>query len=82
MELPVDRSNNQRRSFGFVLFESEDTVNELCEKSRIQLGSKMVDIRKMQHKDEINQSKNFMGVKKRGKKIRFMYRKCSNLKFL
>ena len=53
VELPVDRANNQRRSFGFVLFESEDTVNELCQKSKVQLGSKMVDIRKLQSREDL-----------------------------
>ncbi|ESO05501.1 hypothetical protein HELRODRAFT_77494 [Helobdella robusta] len=42
VELPVDRSNNQRRSFGFVLFDSEESVNQLCQKSKIQVGTKLV----------------------------------------
>ena len=42
MELPYDKVKNQRRAFGFISFDSEDVVEQLCQSAKIPFGDKMV----------------------------------------
>jgi len=46
VELPYDKSTNQRRAFGFITFESADTVAQICSNSKIAFGDKMLDVKK------------------------------------
>ena len=42
IELPFDKQKNQRRSFCFILFETEESVNEVLKKPKHVLGGKEV----------------------------------------
>lgn len=46
VELPFDKTKNQRRAFGFVTFESEEIVDNICSNSKVPFGDKMLDVRK------------------------------------
>lgn len=54
VQLPYDRTKNIRRAFGFVTFDSVDTVDRICQNPKIPYGDKMVDVRKVVAKDMRN----------------------------
>lgn len=45
-----DRHTNKPRGFGFVTFESEDTVDQLCEKKYVDIADKKVEIKRAEPK--------------------------------
>lgn len=42
MELPFDKAKSQRRAFGFITFESEEVVDNICSTPKIPFRDKMV----------------------------------------
>lgn len=52
VELPYDKVKNQRRAFGFISFDSEDVVEQLCQSAKIPFGDKMLDVRKALTKEQ------------------------------
>lgn len=46
LELPFDKEKNQRRSFCFVIFDSELSADKACRRPKQELGGKMVDVKK------------------------------------
>lgn len=52
IDLPYDKSKNQRRAFCFVTFESEAIVDECCKSSKQTIGAKQVDIKKATPKND------------------------------
>lgn len=42
VELPYDKTKNQRRAFGFITFDSSDVVDKICQNEKIPFGDKMV----------------------------------------
>ena len=42
VELPFDKTKNQRRAFGFITFDSEEVVDKICVNAKIPFGDKMV----------------------------------------
>jgi len=52
IDLPYDKSKNQRRAFCFVTFETEAIVDECCKSSKQTIGAKQVDIKKATPKND------------------------------
>jgi len=52
IDLPFDKSKNQRRAFCFVTFESEAIVDKVCENPKQTIGAKQVDIKKATPKND------------------------------
>jgi len=52
IDLPYDKSKNQRRAFCFVTFETEAIVDECCKSSKQTLAAKQVDIKKATPKND------------------------------
>lgn len=52
VELPFDKAKNMRRAFGFITFESEEIVDNICSTPKIPFGDKMVDVKKATPKDQ------------------------------
>ena len=50
--MPFDKQKNQRKAFGFITFEREDTMKELVTKGKVQIGEHEIDIRKAQPKGD------------------------------
>ncbi|XP_011636966.1 RNA-binding protein squid isoform X2 [Pogonomyrmex barbatus] len=46
MEMPFDKTKNQRKGFCFITFESEQVVNELLKTSKQTINGKEVDVKK------------------------------------
>ncbi|ESO02590.1 hypothetical protein HELRODRAFT_94668 [Helobdella robusta] len=46
VELPYDKVKNQRRAFGFITFDNEDIVEQMCQNAKVPFGDKMLDVRK------------------------------------
>lgn len=46
MELPFDKTKNQRKAFCFITFESEQVVNELLKSPKQTINGKEVDVKK------------------------------------
>ena len=45
-EMPMDKSKGQRKGFGFITFEKEDTMKELLKVGSVEIGEHKVDLRK------------------------------------
>lgn len=52
LELPMDKTKGQRKGFGFVTFEKEDTMKEVLKKGSIDIGEHKVDLRKAAPKNQ------------------------------
>ena len=52
LELPMDKAKGQRKGFGFVTFEKEDTMKEVLKKGSIDIGEHKVDLRKAAPKNQ------------------------------
>lgn len=51
-EMPFDKQKNQRKSFGFITFEREETMKELVKKQKVMVGEVEVDVRKATPKND------------------------------
>ena len=45
-EMPYDKTKNQRKGFGFITFEREETMKELIKKGKEMIGEFSIDLRK------------------------------------
>lgn len=54
-DMPFDKLKKQRKGFGFITFEREETMKELLKKSKVAIGEHEVDMRKATPKPEMNQ---------------------------
>ena len=45
-EMPFDKTKNQRKGFGFITFEREETMKELLKKGKEQIGEFVIDLKK------------------------------------
>jgi len=45
-EMPMDKMKKQRKGFGFITFEKEETMKELLKKGHVEIGEHKVDLRK------------------------------------
>lgn len=52
LELPMDKAKGQRKGFGFVTFEKEDTMKEVLKRGSIDIGEHKVDLRKAAPKNQ------------------------------
>lgn len=52
IDLPYDKSKNQRRAFCFVTFESEAIVDECCKLNKQTISGKQVDVKKATPKND------------------------------
>jgi len=52
VELPFDKSKNQRRAFCFITFETEDMVDKAVVSAKQKVGDKEVDVRKATPKSD------------------------------
>ncbi len=51
-DMPFDKVKNQRKGFGFITFEREETMKELIKKGKVTIGEHEVDLRKATPKQE------------------------------
>lgn len=54
-EMPMDKSKGQRKGFGFITFEKEDTMKELLKVGSVEIGEHKVDLRKAAPKQQQQQ---------------------------
>lgn len=52
VEMPFDKTKNQRKGFCFITFESEQVVNELLKTPKQMIGGKEVDVKRATPKPE------------------------------
>ena len=45
-EMPYDKTKNQRKGFGFITFEREETMKELIKKGKEMIGEFSIDLKK------------------------------------
>ena len=45
-EMPYDKTKNQRKGFGFITFEREETMKELIKKGKEMIGEYSIDLKK------------------------------------
>lgn len=45
-EMPFDKTKNQRKGFGFITFEREETMKELIKKGKETIGEHEIDLKK------------------------------------
>ncbi len=53
MEMPFDKVKNQRKGFGFITFEREETMKELIKLGKVQINGQDVDLRKATPKSDM-----------------------------
>ena len=46
VEMPFDKTKNQRKGFGFITFEREETMKDLVKKGKEMIGEHEVDLKK------------------------------------
>ena len=51
-EMPIDKVKNQRKTFGFITFEREETMKELIKKNKVTIGDVEIDLRKATPKND------------------------------
>lgn len=54
-EIPFDKAKNQRKGFGFITFEREETMKELIKQGKVTIGAHHVDLRKATPKPDHGQ---------------------------
>ena len=45
-EMPLDKTKNQRKGFGFITFEREETMKDLIKKGKEMIGEHEIDLKK------------------------------------
>lgn len=53
-EMPFDKVKKQRKGFGFITFEKEDTMKELLKHGKVSIGEHEVDLRKATPKPDFS----------------------------
>ena len=51
-EMPFDKTKNQRKGFGFITFEREETMKELIKKGKDKIGEHEIDLKKATPKSD------------------------------
>ena len=51
-EMPFDKTKNQRKGFGFITYEREETMKELLKKGKEQIGEHVIDLKKATPRSE------------------------------
>lgn len=52
LDLPFDKVKNERRSFGFITFESEEVADNVCRNYKVMCGNRKVDVKRVYTKDQ------------------------------
>ena len=50
--MPFDKTKNQRKGFGFITFEREETMKELIKKGKDKIGEHEIDLKKATPKSD------------------------------
>jgi len=51
-EMPLDKTKNQRKGFGFITFEREETMKDLIKKGKEMIGEHEIDLKKATPKSD------------------------------
>ena len=61
-EMPYDKVKKQRKGFGFITFEREETMKELIKRGKVTIGEHDVDLRKATPKTDFGGFGGGMGM--------------------